>query len=135
MLLTVCLRGVIQASNCLLVYNIRVLTTFSLYHRFNRQIHTLGNTGFFGAVHAAVGALSTNIIDVVAYKGRDVRSEVARELVTRVLENKKDNSTSIRVLDMCCGVGISTRALKTAFDEIENATIIGLDTSPGTFLE
>lgn len=97
---------------------------------FNPVIHTLGNTGFFGAVHAAVGAASTKIIDKVAYKGRDIRSVVANELKDRVLENKQDNSTSIRVLDMACGVGMSTRALKKAFDGIENVTIIGLDTSP-----
>lgn len=101
-----------------------------LFHRFNPKIHTLGNTGFFGAVHAAVGALSTKVIDKVAYKGRDVRTEVAQVLKNRVLENKEDNSTDIRVLDMACGVGISTRALKKAFASVENATVIGLDTSP-----
>lgn len=58
-----------------------------------------------------------------------MRSEVARLLKNRVLENKEDN-TDIRVLDMACGVGISTRALKRAFASVENATVIGLDTSP-----
>jgi ubiquinone/menaquinone biosynthesis C-methylase UbiE len=100
---------------------------------FNPVIHTLGNTGFMGAFHAAVGALSTKIIDRVAYKGRDIRSEVALELKDRVLESKQNNSTDtqcIRVLDMACGVGMSTRALKKAFDGVENVTIIGVGTSP-----
>ena len=97
---------------------------------FNPVIHTLGNTGFMGAFHAAVGALTTKIIDKVAYKGRDIRSEVALELKDRVLESKQNNSTDVRVLDMACGVGMSTRALKKAFDGVENVTIIGLDTSP-----
>jgi SAM-dependent methyltransferase len=99
---------------------------------FNPVIHTLGNTctGLTGAFHAAVGALSTNIIDKVAYKRRDIRSEPALELKDRVLESKQNNSTDIRVLDTACGVGMSTHALKKAFDVIENVTIIGLDTSP-----
>lgn len=41
------------------------------------RIHTLGNVGFFGAVHAALAPLSTKIIDVVAYDGRDIRSLVS----------------------------------------------------------
>lgn len=97
---------------------------------FNPVIHTLGNTGISGAFHAAVGALSTKVIDKLAYKGRDVRTEVSTLLKDRVMANRQDNSTTIRVLDMCCGVGISTRALKKAFDDVANATIIGLDTSP-----
>jgi ubiquinone/menaquinone biosynthesis C-methylase UbiE len=48
--------------------------------------------------------------------------QVAQELSECVTKNKA------RVLDMCCGVGISTRALRQAFPEAE--AVIGLDTSP-----
>jgi hypothetical protein len=44
---------------------------------YDSRIHTLGNAGFLGAVHAALAPLSTKIIDVVAYDGRDIRSLVS----------------------------------------------------------
>jgi hypothetical protein len=42
----------------------------------DRRIHTFGNTGFLGALHAAMAPLSTKVIDMVAYDGQDVRSLV-----------------------------------------------------------
>jgi trans-aconitate methyltransferase len=35
----------------------------------------------------------------------------------------------IRVVDLCCGVGFSTRALRDAFPQTDT-TVIGVDTSP-----
>lgn len=43
---------------------------------FDNRIHTLGNHGFWGAVHAAVAPLTTKIIDVAAYNGEDIRQMV-----------------------------------------------------------
>lgn len=43
----------------------------------NPRIHTLGNIGFWGAVHAALAPLSTHIIDNVAYQGCDIRLKVS----------------------------------------------------------
>ena len=43
---------------------------------FDSRIHTFGNTGFLGALHAAMAPLSTKVIDMVAYDGQDVRAEV-----------------------------------------------------------
>jgi hypothetical protein len=43
---------------------------------FDHRIHTLGNHGFMGALHAAVAPLSTLIIDHAAYNGIDVRQKV-----------------------------------------------------------
>jgi hypothetical protein len=43
---------------------------------FDSRIHTFGNTGFLGALHAAMAPLSTKVIDIVAYDGKDVRSMV-----------------------------------------------------------
>jgi ubiquinone/menaquinone biosynthesis C-methylase UbiE len=89
---------------------------------FDERIHTLGNTGFWGAVHAACAPISTKIIDSVAYKGLDIRAKVAEEL--RKVVNKKQP----RIVDLCCGVGISTRALRDAFHDAQE--VIGIDTSP-----
>eukprot|EP00429_Kryptoperidinium_foliaceum_P086110 CAMPEP_0176191890 /NCGR_PEP_ID=MMETSP0121_2-20121125/4690_1 /TAXON_ID=160619 /ORGANISM="Kryptoperidinium foliaceum, Strain CCMP 1326" /LENGTH=310 /DNA_ID=CAMNT_0017530563 /DNA_START=203 /DNA_END=1132 /DNA_ORIENTATION=- len=87
----------------------------------NPTIHTLGNIGFLGALHAALAPLSTKLIDILAYEGRDVRRLVADELSVKV------KSSKARVVDLCCGVGISTRALRDAFPEAE--TVVGIDTS------
>lgn len=89
---------------------------------FNDSIHMLGNTGFLGALHAAIGPISTKLIDMMAYDGIDVRQKVAKELASNINKNK------VRVLDLCCGVGMSTRALRNAFPNAEE--VIGVDTSP-----
>jgi hypothetical protein len=43
---------------------------------YDQRIHTLGNVGFGGAVHAACAAVSTKLIDIVAYDGMNVRQKV-----------------------------------------------------------
>jgi len=85
------------------------------------RIHTFGNVGFWGSIHAFLAPLSTKIIDVLAYEGTDIRQVVAEELSQRV------KSSKTRVLDLCCGVGISTRALHNAFPDAE--AVIGVDSS------
>lgn len=85
------------------------------------DIHTFGNMGFGGAVHAAVAPLATKLIDVKAYGGVDVRKNIAHELRTMV------NKTGARVADLCCGVGMSTRALESGFHDAE--FVVGVDTS------
>jgi hypothetical protein len=44
---------------------------------FDNNIHTLGNTGMLGYLHAAVAPLATKLIDNSAYDGDDVRSMVS----------------------------------------------------------
>ncbi|GKY94305.1 hypothetical protein MPSEU_000396300 [Mayamaea pseudoterrestris] len=95
---------------------------YSNEYWLDKRIHTLGNVGFGGAFHAAVAPLSTKLIDLAAYDGKDIRQEVAEELRKRV------SKTNARILDLCCGVGISTRSLKKAFPHAE--TVIGIDSSP-----
>lgn len=49
-----------------------------------------------------------------------------------MLENNNDtnnsNNKAYRIVDLCCGVGFSTRALREAFSS--RCTVIGIDTSP-----
>jgi len=45
--------------------------------------------------------------------GVDVRKNIANELRAKV------NKTGARVVDLCCGVGMSTRALESAFHDGE----------------
>lgn len=89
---------------------------------FDNRIHTFGNTGILGGFHAVVAPLATKMIDVLAYDRVNVREKISSELRRRV--NKKGS----RVLDLCCGVGLSTRALSGAFHDAKD--VIGVDTSP-----
>jgi len=41
------------------------------------DIHTLGNTGITGGLHAAMAPISTRIIDLLAYEGKNVRESVS----------------------------------------------------------
>lgn len=43
---------------------------------YDQRIHTLGNIGLTGALHAALAPVSTKIIDLKAYEGIDVRRKV-----------------------------------------------------------
>eukprot|EP00529_Nitzschia_sp_RCC80_P000663 CAMPEP_0113446016 /NCGR_PEP_ID=MMETSP0014_2-20120614/3485_1 /TAXON_ID=2857 /ORGANISM="Nitzschia sp." /LENGTH=376 /DNA_ID=CAMNT_0000337087 /DNA_START=1551 /DNA_END=2681 /DNA_ORIENTATION=- /assembly_acc=CAM_ASM_000159 len=92
---------------------------------FDSRIHTFGNIGFWGGFHAALAPISTKLIDMIAYDGEDVRSKVANELSANLSKNSR--KAGAKVLDMCCGVGISTRALREAFPDAEK--VVGLDTS------
>ena len=49
---------------------------------FHPRIHNFGNTGFFGAVHAASAPLATKIIDLLAYDGRNMRRSSPSSLST-----------------------------------------------------
>jgi trans-aconitate methyltransferase len=47
-----------------------------------------------------------------------------------IVGNKSNNNRNgFRVVDLCCGVGFSTRAIRDAFPQPET-TVIGVDTSP-----
>ncbi len=56
-----------------------------------------------------------------------VCTQVARRLSKTVLPRTLKSGRNPRILDMCCGVGISTRALQEAFPESE--FVVGVDTS------
>ena len=78
------------------------------YYPYNPNIHNFGNVGFKGRIHAELAPLFTKVIDIKAYNGRNIRQEIIEDL------NPKKN----KILDICCGIGISTA---------ENA--YGIDTS------
>ena len=85
------------------------------YYPFNPNIHSLGNTGFSGAVHAEFAPIFTKIIDIRAYNGRNIRQEIIDKLENEGTKGTK--GTKNKILDLCCGVGISTAQY-------------GIDTSP-----
>jgi trans-aconitate methyltransferase len=62
-------------------------------------------------------------------------TQIAHQLLERVIQknaNQPDNNNDLWVLDLECGVGVSTRAIATAFqqDATTNVTVVGVDTSP-----
>lgn len=75
---------------------------------YNEKIHNFGNIGWKGRIHAEIAPFATKFIDIRCYDGINIRNEIMLPY-----KNKK-------VLDLCCGTGIST---------INNKNAIGIDTS------
>ena len=65
---------------------------------YNPNIHNFGNIGFRGKIHANLANQATKIIDNIRYDGKNIRSLIYEPYF-------KNNKT---ILDLCCGVGIST---------------------------
>lgn len=65
-------------------------------YRFDPRIHNIGNIGLGGFIHAEIAEFSTKLIDKIAYNGVDVRKNVLNEYSGKT------------ILDLCCGVGLST---------------------------
>jgi hypothetical protein len=70
------------------------------------RVHSFGNNSWF---HAIAAPIATKIIDIAAYNGKDLRSKILKDSITR------DQT----VCDFCCGVGTSTVTWG-----------VGVDTSP-----
>ena len=80
-----------------------------IYYPYDNRIHNLGNIGFGGKIHAHFAPHITKNIDNKRYNNRNIRQEI-----NNYLQTKYHNPL---ILDMCCGVGISTAKY-------------GIDTSP-----
>lgn len=94
-------------------FNSNFNSNFNFNYQYDKRIHNLGNIGLGGKIHAYISPLFTNMIDKIAYNGRNIRKEV--------LNNYTKNKS---VLDLCCGVGTSTPNNK------DNPNSLGIDTSP-----
>lgn len=75
---------------------------------YNPKIHTLGNHGFLGKIHAEIAPLFTKFTDKIIYE-RNIRQQVI-----------DTELKGCRVLDIGCGVGFST-------SDVDGS--VGLDTS------
>lgn len=64
---------------------------------YHPRIHTWGNIGLGGRLHALCAPLFTHLIDRFSYSGMDVRKHVLGRLPAETT-----------VLDLCCGTGFST---------------------------
>lgn len=83
-----------------------VLSLFGINkpYYYNQHIHNFGNIGFLGRIHAELAPHVTKFIDNKCYDGRDIRQEILLPY-----KNK-------RVLDLCCGTGMSTMNIGVGID-------------------
>lgn len=65
---------------------------------YNPIIHSLGNTGFSGNVHAISTPFFTKLIDIKAYSGVNIRKKIY-----------SDTDADGIICDLCCGTGFSTK--------------------------
>ena len=86
--------------------NILSILAMTTPYYYNSCIHNMGNIGLTGVLHASLAPAFTKIIDKKAYDGRNVRKEVY------------DSIQSNSIVDLCCGVGYSTKP-----------GMVGIDTS------
>lgn len=96
----------------------------ALYHArnapFHPSVHNMGNVGFGGKLHANVAMASTRMIDQLAYKGRNVRADLADGF-----ERESLGSPRRFALDIGCGVGMMSRELARGSWDL----VLGVDTS------
>ena len=80
--------------------NIIIFNIFSLNvpYYYNPKMHSFGNIGLGGKFHAFTAPYATKAIDILRYDGINIREEITQPYVNK-------NKT---ILDLCCGVGIST---------------------------
>ena len=71
-----------------------------IYYPYDTRIHNLGNIGFGGTIHSSLAPFITKSIDNKRYNSRNIRQEIYNYLETKYHCPK--------ILDLCCGVGIST---------------------------
>ena len=90
-----------------MITNILLILTMTTPYYYNNCIHNMGNTGPMGVLHAALAPTFTKIIDKKAYNGRNIREEVYNGIETK------------SILDLCCGVGFSTKPGTTGIDTSE----------------
>ena len=82
------------------IFLINVIYSLSLSvpYYYNPKIHSIGNIGLGGKIHAEAALFATKTIDNIRYKGKNIRKEIYEPYISK-------NKT---LLDMCCGIGIST---------------------------
>ena len=100
-------------------YNLLVLGSNIPYY-YNPNIHNFGNIGFRGKIHAIFANQATKIIDNVRYDGKNIRKLIYEPY----LQNNKT------ILDLCCGIGISTPPGQMGIDTSKEMLQVAKKTHP-----
>jgi ubiquinone/menaquinone biosynthesis C-methylase UbiE len=95
--------------------NMYVLCMQTPYYN-NPNIHNFGNVGLGGKFHAYLAPYATKLIDKVRYNNIDLRQEL---LKTYDKYYYNTYNRKAKIVDLCCGVGMST-----------HNSALGIDTSP-----
>ena len=77
------------------------------------RIHNMGNIGFGGWVHAQLAPYATKYIDNIRYGGTDIRGMLIKNYQNYY---KNEYNSHPKMIDMCCGIGISTMINQTGID-------------------
>ena len=73
---------------------------------YNPKIHNFGNIGLGGKIHANLANFATKQIDNMRYNNRNIRKEIYESYVDK----------NYTILDLCCGIGISTAPNNVGID-------------------
>ena len=88
-------------------------SNFRKPYYFDNRIHNVGNVGLGGFIHANVAPFATKYIDHIRYNKNDIRQDIM--IKYKKLYSKEFNKNP-NILDLCCGVGMSTLVNQTGID-------------------
>ena len=86
---------------------------------YEPTIHNLGNIGLKGRIHAHAAEFATRVIDRFAYDRRDIRKEILQQI-----------PSGHTVVDLGCGVGLSTAAGAVGVDTSEEMLAVARSSKP-----
>ena len=86
-------------------YNLPDPNKYKNIYYYDPRIHNLGNIGLKGHIHSILAPFATILINNIAYNKTNIRYNILNNI-------PKEYS----VLDLCCGVGLSTRNNATGID-------------------
>lgn len=86
-------------------YNLPDENLYKNTYYYDPRIHNLGNIGVKGNIHSLLAPFASYFIDKLAYNNTNIRKNI--------LNTIPDNYS---VLDLCCGIGYSTKNKGTGID-------------------
>ena len=91
----------------LFVYSLNInLKMNDIPYYYNPKIHNFGNIGLGGKIHANLANFATKQIDNMRYNNINIRKEIYKPYIDK----------NYSILDLCCGIGISTAPNNVGID-------------------
>ena len=89
------------------------INNFNKPYYFDNRIHNIGNIGFGGWIHAEMSPFTIKLIDMIRYDGNNIREKIMIDYEKSFIKEFKKKP---KILDLCCGVGVSTLLNQTGVD-------------------